>query len=79
MTETRLMGLGLIQVIQDRFVQTSVAYSGRLGSGTRPAATDAASRWKKRQRKSRNIPALLQQLNVRKLLRDSADRSLKEP
>lgn len=35
------MGLGLIQVIQDRFVQTSVAYSGRLGSGTLPAATGA--------------------------------------
>lgn len=36
MTATRLMGLGLIQVIQDRFVQTSIACSGRLGSGTRP-------------------------------------------
>lgn len=41
------MGLGLIQVIQDRFVQISVAYSGRLGSGTLPAATDATGNWKK--------------------------------
>lgn len=40
MAGSRLMGLGLIQVIQDRFVETSVAYSGRLGSGTRPAATE---------------------------------------
>lgn len=43
------MGLGLVQVIQDRFVQTSTAYSGRLDSGTLPSATDTAGRRNKTQ------------------------------
>lgn len=52
------MGLGLIQVIQDRFVLTSVAYSGRLGSGTRPAATpeDGDTPTEQRKGSSANIP-----------------------
>lgn len=42
------MGLGLVQVIQDRFVQTSSAYSGWLGSGTLPSAANTGEGIKKK-------------------------------
>lgn len=43
------MGLGLIQVIQDRFVQTSTACSGWLGSGTLPSNANTSRRRKGRE------------------------------
>lgn len=42
-----ILGLGLVQVIQDRFVQTGKAYSGWLGSGAWPLATVTVERRRK--------------------------------
>lgn len=58
------MGLGLVQVIQDRFVQTSTAYSGRLDSGTLPSATDTAGRRNKTEEEDNKSRIVLLGLNV---------------